>query len=294
MKRFVPDINVILRHPEFVFFDRKEIHLVLLKELLDAVQSTLEKNPKAFKNFSTLVEVSVKNDSEIISVQQFAGFPDIYKIVSVPQLTKIKQNLLYLCVYLKEKFPLDEVILLTKDDELLAAAKDIKIETGDVVELIQTQRLDKTPEKLKIVQKIKFLDWANYAGIIITVIVNGTAFWKDEALKNAVSHIASSLNAYYQSHLALFWTVFAPLMGLALFFIRSKWLFIYALIEISVGLGIARFTAIDMKPEQAYDTYTILKLMSAIYVIVRGLDNLGRHIRRTPLAPKWNSWFGEG
>jgi hypothetical protein len=86
--------------------------------------------------------------------------------------------------------------------------------------------------------------------------------------------------------------VLVPAIGFLSFYWRQRWRLSYGLFEVMIGvytpiraIGGAEFKYLNLTP------LDYLQIIGGIYVIVRGLDNVGVGLRGTPLEPFWSSVF---
>lgn len=82
-------------------------------------------------------------------------------------------------------------------------------------------------------------------------------------------------------------TASAALLGIALFWFRSRYRLSYGVIEVLFGL----FTASRLANPSTFDFTFILQLAAGLYIIVRGLDNIEKGIEGTKIEPPWKRIF---
>jgi hypothetical protein len=88
--------------------------------------------------------------------------------------------------------------------------------------------------------------------------------------------------------------VWAFASGLVLYALRCSWPHVYGVIEIVVGAYIATFLVnlLLIKPTEPTNDAIFFTVVGALYIIVRGLDNLHRALKpATAPTRHWNKWF---
>lgn len=92
------------------------------------------------------------------------------------------------------------------------------------------------------------------------------------------------------------WFVGAVLLialGLAVYWVREHWRWLYGHVEFVVGLLIA----LDTWPgaDHMYETAKWLAFFGGLYVMVRGLDNVGKYYEKTKTVPRmWHRLYVKG
>lgn len=94
------------------------------------------------------------------------------------------------------------------------------------------------------------------------------------------------------------WTsafVFTVMMGVFFYWIRQKYRIPYAVTEITIGI-IAALTSVNVSGDFPFkiefDVNTSIKLAGGFYIIVRGLDNLGKGFEGRRAGIYWKRYFG--
>ena len=78
------------------------------------------------------------------------------------------------------------------------------------------------------------------------------------------------------------------LVGVGLFWIRGHYPLLYGTSEVAVGVlatinALARFKEVDSN--------TVIQIIGGIYIVVRGLDNIGRGVIGTSVEAQWRWLF---
>jgi hypothetical protein len=81
--------------------------------------------------------------------------------------------------------------------------------------------------------------------------------------------------------------------GILLYYLRARYRLIYGVAETIVGyLTVAKivFPEVDI---HEIDTAQGLGILGGLYIIVRGLDNVGKGLEKTPYKDRWRRYSGE-
>lgn len=81
-------------------------------------------------------------------------------------------------------------------------------------------------------------------------------------------------------------------LGFAVFLIRSHYRLLYGYIEFLVGVLSALSTILICLKKESFVYYDILGALGGFYIIVRGLDNIGKGIDKAQYVDTWfkNTW----
>jgi|SRR5215831_11244582 len=101
----------------------------------------------------------------------------------------------------------------------------------------------------------------------------------------AISSKEPSLTIQLLMVLCIFFT------GALLYNVRCRLPFLYGLIEIVVGISIAWYLANVAIGRLSKEGMTVFAAVTALYVIVRGFDNLYRSLKATKFIAAWNRIF---
>jgi hypothetical protein len=127
--------------------------------------------------------------------------------------------------------------------------------------------------------------------------------FKKERIAYRVAATASLLLLVAATRLALFsygqilreltgwpFVLLVPGLGLALYWYKSRFAVHYALAEIAFGCLLG--SAVFLKPSsESVDVGTLLQFLASVYVVVRGLDNLGKGIADSRYDDLWRRIF---
>lgn len=112
------------------------------------------------------------------------------------------------------------------------------------------------------------------------------------ALISAVGNVIYSHASYLVSTVSVWGTVLAlPLVGTGLFWYRQRFRLSYGIFEFIVGIMMSGYPFFPNFNYAALGVAQSVQVLGGLYVMVRGLDNVGKGIEGTRLEPLWNRWF---
>jgi rRNA-processing protein FCF1 len=82
-----------------------------------------------------------------------------------------------------------------------------------------------------------------------------------------------------------------PTLGILLYWCRQKYRLSYGVFEFAVGMSMAYYVFF---PSGGYSKLTVvqgIQILGGLYVMVRGLDNIGKGVEGTRAEVVWKSWF---
>lgn len=112
------------------------------------------------------------------------------------------------------------------------------------------------------------------------------------ALCSAVGSIIYSNASYLISTVSVWGTVLAlPLVGIGLFWYRQRFRLSYGIFEFIVGIMMSGYPFFPDFNYAALGVVQGIQVLGGLYVMVRGLDNVGKGIEGTRMEGLWNRWF---
>lgn len=112
------------------------------------------------------------------------------------------------------------------------------------------------------------------------------------ALISVVGNVIHSHLSYLVSTVSVWGTVLAlPLVGIGLFWYRQRFRLSYGIFEFIVGIMMSGYPFFPDFNYAALGVVQSIQVLGGLYVMVRGLDNVGKGIEGTRLEPLWNRWF---
>ena len=284
MRHIILDTNIILQIPEILSQNIENVKLIIPDTVLNEIRNiTVHGNYS--QDLRKLIYDAANTDFvEVFDARSLIGT----KFDSKFYFEKLSSNDVILIKfyesYIKDINP--DSVLATDDKPLIVFLKQLKLNVITSNELrklflsaktTSKQLLNEIEELKKQFKKRIFLSFV--AGILLTLVIVLAYFY--------IEQIVATLNI---------WGTIAiiPLMGIIFFYIRALWRLFYGVTEFLVGI----FTALLIfLPSFDYNTLTskpfyFLQILGGLYIMVRGLDNIGKGLRATKFEKLWRQIFG--
>lgn len=185
--------------------------------------------------------------------------------------------------------PTRDVILVTQDVHLRKAATELGLPAIFFDQL--QEALQSTPpsaegaaksEVQEEVAEYERYERSNIQKWILFAVIGGLA-----AVVLRLKH--AQLFAFLASKPAALIVIAALLAGVALYAFRQRFRASYGAIEAMIGVWIV---ANALPLTAALDVSVGLQVIGGLYVVVRGLDNVGNGLKETRYGPSWQKMFG--
>ncbi|MCT8335804.1 PIN domain-containing protein [Leptospira sp. 85282-16] len=279
-KNIYLDTNVIVRNPEIIGLGTKQQPLIIHSSVYNEIVYVQNRN-RIKRGLINLI-----NEAKKAGLIKIKG-PDLAPI-SDPGVRHFQNadNYLYAdLVNLQEKK--QSCLLVTEDRSLENSVKGLGVEVQTGQEFIESNKLNFN---------------------LNTDIVELTAIFQKQQKKSLIKAISlgllftSSIILYalnfnnilsiLESNFPLLSVLLAPLISIIMFAIRHYYRISYGIVELVIGI---MFVIVCIYPENVAKgnfSTVILPYAAAIYVMVRGLDNIDKKIRDYPLIGKiWENLF---
>ncbi|REG32309.1 PIN domain-containing protein [Archangium gephyra] len=279
----VLDGNILLGFPEILSASITDLVLVIPRAVQLEIAGFGGKRQPA-SHLKDLVATAIERKIvTTISVQSdLEGLP---KEASEYRLGGADWYILETAVFLKKTSP-RRIAIATRDSKLRRAAQRLGIDCLSMEQvryLMQTrgqmdQALAADVQEVRDSQRKYILNSGTLAGLGLLV--------------------ASVFVMYFDAIVAAVrvWGTVSMLLisGPVLFWFRSRWRLAYGLVEFGIGclMGCQVFI-----PDFSYEKLGVLdtlRVLAGVYVMVRGMDNIGKGLDGTQYAPFWKRAFPEG
>jgi hypothetical protein len=182
-----------------------------------------------------------------------------------------------------------KVSLVTEDRALLKAAIQIGLEAISLDELQQSldviQTKAETPINLEVEQQVQKYDKYERSNIQKAIAIGIVAI----SIAVAVRYQYQQIFSLFTSTPKLFIGLVAVLCGTLLFWFRQRYRASYGMVETLIGAWIS----VNVFPlTSTLDVASGLQVLGGLYVVVRGLDNVGNGLKGTRYEPNWRRIFG--
>ncbi len=276
---YVLDSSAIMHNPEILAFARTarlEIPAGVLEEIRSREDKWLKKTISGHLRQALDAGVTVLERPIASTLVRFAGPLSV-------KLTPVDQEIA--AVALMHKEYAKQVCVVTTDRALVSFLEGVGIRSCNPGEFLQEQkkRPPKADEALMTSAEVVSKGQKRY--------INGS-FAGGVALASA--GFAAYQNAGWLINTIPAWGPFlvAPALGASLFAIRQRARLAYGSAELLVGIGMSTQVVFPPFDYAAFDMKQSLQFIAGLYVIVRGLDNIGVGIKGTKHEGLWNGIFG--
>lgn len=273
----------------FPFLGDKSVSIILLDKVLENSRSKYKN--KQLKRFNDLIDYILRTNGELHSIDEKLDFKEVDKVSGI-SLSPLELELIKYCASTSLDNNNDDFLLLTNSSNLILAAKSLSIKAEKAIFTNLNEPWLIGHEIKDTIAKLRNTARQNIVALIIAALGSYAQNTYNSNPKS-FSYFLEKCDLVYVSHYKLFWFVLIPFIGLLLYLLRCKALLVYAVIEILVGVSLAGTTASSMSRDQAHDIVIILKILTSIYIIVRGLDNMGKHFRKSGSDNFWDKFFKE-
>lgn len=277
---YVLDSSAIMHNPEILAFARTA-KLEIPAAVLDEIRSREGRRLKE--------SISVHLRQALAAGVKVLETPISFAIVRLQdeqlsaRLSRVDREIAVAALMHKEEET--DVCVVTMDKGLFGFLRAVGIRACTPVEFLQEQkrRPPKADEALMTSAGVVSKTQRQY--------LNGS-FAGGAALASVV--FVAYLNAGWLLNTIPSWGPFlvAPALGLSLFAIRQRARLAYGSAELLVGIGMSALVVFPPFDYAAVDMKVSLQFIAGLYVIVRGLDNIGVGIKGTKHEGLWNGIFG--
>lgn len=201
---------------------------------------------------------------------------DTYDIAILGTLLKLQSD------------PTRKVSLVTEDRLLRKAAIQIGLEAISLDELQQSlegsQTTTESPLNFEVEEEVEKYEKSERSNILKAVAIAALAFGIAVVLRSNSQQIFS----LFASTPRFFIGLSAALCGAILFWFRQRYRTSYGLLETLVGAWIS---ANAFPLQSSLDVASGLQVLGGLYVVVRGLDNVGNGLKGSRYEPMWHRIF---
>jgi len=284
MRHIILDSNILLQKPELLSKHIEGIKLIIPDVVLSEIRNVTVHGNYSQNLLSLIYEAAKTDFIEVFDARSFIDSKIDYK--SIPRKHSTSDLILvkFYEAYKRDIYP--NTILATDDKALTVFLKQFNLDsiTSDELSKIffsatTNKKLSEEIEELKNkFQKRIIISFV--AGILLTLAVVLAYFY--------IEYVVNTLNIWGT-------ILILPILGILFFYIRAKWRLFYGLTELLVGIFTALliflpsfdFSSLSTKP------FSFLQILGGLYIMVRGLDNIGKGLRATKLEKYWRKIFGD-
>jgi len=281
MFKVILDSNAIVKNPSTLTLPISEGDIIIPPVVVDEL-ANLDSYAASGSTYIPLIKVAIEEGN--VSVLRHDDILKEEISSKVRPLSLAEVGFIRAAQATKNKFPKDNVIVTTDDIRLSEKLDQIGITTLTVDEFTKQYITNKPPNAGRITDSVnnvarqqnKYL----YTNIIVSVVAS--------IIINLIA-----LNLLFIIGTIKVWGTLLGILsaGLFLFWGRSKYPLGYGFAEVIIGICTAYWVFI---PEFAYEnlsTTNLIRIVGGLYIIVRGLDNIGKGLKGSKHGNLWESWF---
>jgi hypothetical protein len=282
MRRIILDTNVILTNPSTGSFASPDNMFVVPV----TVASELLAGPTGVSSsYSSLLGQMVNSgNTEVVSAGATTPTVPWSPEQPVLRLSHGDQAVLAVADEVKRSHPQDEVLIASDDRDIHDAGRRMGLKvlsSAELATLLHGTRQDPTVKEQAnrvLAYERKHLVWSALCGATATA---------------GMTLIVQNIEAILATAHVWVTILILPLAGITLFWVRSRQRLGYGITEFGVGLvaALSIFLPSFRLPEVGVSV--LVQLLGGLYIMVRGLDNIGVGLRGTAWGVRWQRWFRE-
>lgn len=271
------DTNIILLDPTLLSKKKSDVSLIVPFPVRLEL-ATVSFMREGVSSISKLLDAAVKEN-----------LVQIYNLISVPTsepAEKLSNTDIEIITAAQELQKIDDDVRIATEDKALANfASNIGIQSINLNQLNNIFATD-TDLDSNIQKKAKSILSAQSRSLILGIIVGCLGSILVSWVWDNVEKIIGTATIWGTISLII-------LIGISLYSLRGRFRLQYGIFEFFFGIVIALKV---FWPDFDYSKFmpiNVLQIMAGIYVMVRGLDNIGKAVKGTRFAPFWSKFSGE-
>lgn len=266
MARFALDTNVLIRQPEILGTAASDISFLVPRQVLRELERRVER--PILKRLMALVDEGVKQGHLTIveGGPEQSGDEALIKLMVQPEWGP-------------------DLVLVTNDRPLLVTARERGLKAIDGATL--AAQLESLPTKdrsvLKKARSLVRLQWVDFVlkvslGVFLSAIAN--------ILPSKLNRIVATVNVWGTLALLI-------LTAIALYWLRGRYRLAYGFAEFGIGFSAAARVFWPQFKYTLLRATDALQMIAGLYVMIRGLDNIGKGLKGTRWEATWARFSGE-
>jgi rRNA-processing protein FCF1 len=277
--RFLIDTSAILQSPE-ILARAKNQHLLIPRAVLSELFAP---GKQAFRpQFGPLVTEALTAGVEIIEGPALLKKELLASDPYAQRLSNTDIEIMRTAVDITERIGSNSVSVITLDKALKQALESRRINSLTPSEFL-FQQAGTTPD-VKTLNSATSVSRSQQRYMLYSAIAG--------ALISAVGHFTYNNLSYLTSTVSVWGTVITlMLIGIGLFWYRQHFRLSYGVAEFIVGVMMASYPFFPDFNYSALDVVQSIQILGGLYVMVRGLDNVGKGLEGTRLQGLWDRWF---
>jgi hypothetical protein len=280
VKHIVLDSNVILKEPAVLFRGTERVKLYVPTAVFFEL-GRLNKPATRVGDFRSLVAEAANKHLVTILPEIVGG-----EYPGTTTLSNTDVSFLLSAYELKRALA-DEVYVASDDKHIWVGSQEMGLLTltsTQLKALLDTEGPDISDELFDKADKFKR---ENVRYVVINIIISVIA-------ASIVNVTSGNLPQIYDFITKWGLLALIPVLGVGLYYMRSKFRLSYGLSEIFVGTYAAGRVVFPVSRIHTFEDVVLIQFLGGLYVMVRGMDNIEKGLKGTRFLSYWQSIFGEG
>jgi hypothetical protein len=278
--RYIIDTNILIRYPEVLTRVGDEIKLVLPQAVLDEISRG--SSTGRWLELKALVQEAISRGVEVMQSPRNVALYLHPASRAAQRISGADIDIARIAFDLANKFGNESVSVITADKDLIHFLESRHISAFGAPQFIAetstqeaNQALQKSVVKLSSSQR-RFTIISFAMGIVASLIGNVIFSYHNQLL----------------STIPVWGTILAlPLIGIGLFWYRERYRLSYGVFEFAVGVFMAYYIFLPDFDYSKLGTLHAIQVLGGLYVMVRGMDNIGKGIDGTKFSAYWKRLF---
>jgi rRNA-processing protein FCF1 len=174
------------------------------------------------------------------------------------------------------------VVVVTQDQRLRGFLSSKGMNALSAAEFLQESTEE--PADLEILKSAKAFSLSQRRFVVFSVLLGLASSILGNFIYGNLSYLVATVSVWGT-------LVALPALGILLYWCRQRYRLLYGVFEFAVGMSMAYYVFF---PVGNYSKLTVvqgIQIVGGLYVMVRGLDNIGKGVEGTRAGELWNRWF---
>ena len=276
MSRFIIDTNIIIMHPEIL---SRKLKTIIPDVVMEELRVFTSKN----KDYNNIFEIIQSNTNSIHIAKTNINEIDFEAIsLAFPRLSKNDMLIANLAKEYAVSHTGEEIYLVTQDKLLQMYCKQIVVKTLDLNEI--RNEFVHVQKNEDVEKKVNKLNEVVMRSLILNILIG--------VLSSIIANILFSHSKDIFGKINIWGTiVLVPLVGVLLYYLRSKFRLFYGITESLIGVSTSLRVFIPSFNYSSIHTSELFQILGGLYIIVRGMDNIGKGLENTKFYFHWRKVF---
>ena len=278
MFRIILDTNAIVQDPDILSVKPDDGEFIVPRIVLDEL-SSMDAQSASGSAYVSHVHEAVESGSTRVLHHPDLSIEDIAN----PSMVVSDQLIIETAKNIKSSSPSDEVIIVSDDRYLRDFITEQEIDAISVHDLVKNY-IKKKPKNERVEQSAVKIRAYQRKHLVQNVIISFLAGFLVIILASNISLIISTIRIWGTVTLI-------PILGVFLYWVRNKKPLGYGITEIIVGLIASVRVFLPTFNYEELHAIQFLQVIGGLYIIVRGLNNVGNGLEGSKYGEKWKHFF---